>query len=394
MADQFEEVEVIGWGSRLANSCLGVVIGLVLFFGAFFLLFWNEGRVDLSPIAKTAVEISAASPNASAQGKLVSTTGLLTSPQLLSDDLFLKPGKYIALHRAVEMFAWVEHKETKTQKNIGGSETKTTRYTYTKEWTSDPEDSDSFQYSQGHPNPEGSKSSGFHYIYSSTAKRNGTYRLIEKPIADQNYRVANAKVGVYHLDLNKIDLPELSRLPLNQQNVKLDSNVTLAGEYLYNGKQTLANPAVGDLRIRYSSLPQGSTATVFGKLEEADRLAPYFAERNTKLYQIFLGGRDAAIAKLASDYELMLWILRFVGFLMMWFGLIFAFGPISVFLDVIPLLGTISESVTAAGSFLIAFVLSAITIIVSMLLHNLAALGIAIVTAIVVMMILRRMRAA
>lgn len=179
MADQFEEVEVTSWVDRIVNSFLGMVLGVVLFFGSFFLLYWNEGRVDLSPVARTAVEISATTIDKSAQGNLVSMTGILTSPQLLSDDLFIKPGKYIALNRDVDMFAWVEHKETKTQKNNGGSETKITTYTYAKEWTASPEDSSSFRHPQSHQNPAGSKSGGFHYIYSSTSKRDGSYQLVE-----------------------------------------------------------------------------------------------------------------------------------------------------------------------------------------------------------------------
>ncbi len=391
MADQFEDVEVIGWANRIVNSFVGVVLGIVLFFGSFFLLYWNEGRVNLSPVARTAVEVSATTLDRSAQGKLVSTTGVLTSPQLLDDNLFLKPGKYIAIARDVDMFAWVEHKETKTQKNNGGSETKITTYTYRKEWTADPEDSSSFKHPQSHENPAGSKSGGFHYIYSSANKRDGSYRLVEKSIADARHRVSDAQVGVYRLSVDKLDLPELTALTLNSQNTKLDQNITLAGNYLYNGKQTISNPQVGDLRIHYTALPQGTTATVFGKLD-GDRMTPYFAERNTKLYQIFSGNRDEAIAKLATDYEMLLWVLRLVGFLMMWWGLFHAFAPISVFLDFIPMLGTISESVTGAGTFLIAFVLSAITILVSMLLHHPVALGIAIAIAVGLMLVLRRKR--
>lgn len=201
--------------------------------------------------------------------------------------------------------------------------------------------------------------------------------------------MSDAQVGVYRLSVDKLDLPELAALTLSTQNAKLDQNVALAGNYLYNGKQTISNPQVGDLRIRYTALPQGKTVTAFGKLE-VDRMTPYFAQRNTKLYQIFSGSRDEAIAKLATDYESLLWFLRLVGLLMMWWGLRLAVAPISVVLDFVPALGTISESITGAGSFLVAFVLSAITILVSMLLHHPIALGIVIAVTIGLLLALRR----
>jgi len=58
MADQFTDVTTTGYGGRIINSIKGVVIGLILFVVSFGLLYWNEGRVDLSNIAKTATEIS------------------------------------------------------------------------------------------------------------------------------------------------------------------------------------------------------------------------------------------------------------------------------------------------------------------------------------------------
>ena len=41
---QYTETEHENLGSRLQSSCVGICIGLLLFFGAFPLLYWNEGR--------------------------------------------------------------------------------------------------------------------------------------------------------------------------------------------------------------------------------------------------------------------------------------------------------------------------------------------------------------
>jgi hypothetical protein len=49
------------------------------------------------------------------------------------------------------MYAWKEQSESNEQKDtVGGGSTTTTTYTYTKEWTSSPADSSSFEYPDGH----------------------------------------------------------------------------------------------------------------------------------------------------------------------------------------------------------------------------------------------------
>jgi hypothetical protein len=58
----------------------------------------------------------------------------------------------------------------------------------------------------------------------------------------------------------------------------------------------------------------------------------------------------------------------------MWFGLMALFGPISVFLDVLPIFGSISRGGIGAITFVVSLVLSVVTILISMILHNLIAL--------------------
>jgi hypothetical protein len=71
-----------------------------------------------------------------------------------------------------------------------------------------------------------------------------------------------------------------------------------------------------------------------------------------------------------SEYTVITWILRLVGFLMMWIGLSMLFGPITAVLDVLPFLGNIAEGMIGAVTFVVAFILSAITILISIILHN------------------------
>ena len=68
------------------------------------------------------------------------------------------------------------------------------------------------------------------------------------------------------------------------------------------------------------------------------------------------------------------WILRLVGFLLMWIGLGLCFGPITAFLDVLPFLGSAGRFVISMAALPVALVLSLITILISILAHNLLAL--------------------
>lgn len=362
MPDQFREVTTTGYGGRIVNSIKGVVIGLILFVVSFGLLYWNEGRVDLSNIAKTATEISSAtiSADSTLSGKLISTTGIVNSDQIIGDNLFLKPGRFIAAERRVEMYAWVEKSESHKRTNIGGSETTETTYNYLREWTERPESSSNFKYPEGRGNPQ-------------------------KAFDSYTNKVTAATIGIYNFDSQSVTLPNFSQLPLNSQNVILSNGATLANDnYLFIRKSeggAFDSPQVGDLRISYYVLRPGFEGTIFGKLN-GGKVNPYFDTNGNRLYRVFAGTRDAGIAALHTEYAKLLWILRLVGFLLMWFGLLMLFGPISVLLDILPIFGAISRSIIGVITFAVAFALTIVTILVSMIAHNLIALIVVLVVVV------------
>jgi len=367
MPDQFTETTTTSYGSRIVNSIKGVVIGFILFIASFGLLYWNEGRVDLSTIAKTAVEINSQSINTDAtlNGKLVSTTGIVSSNELIGDNLFLKPDKFIAVGRKVEMYAWIEERETHSKTKVGGSKIKETTYKYRKEWTEKPESSSNFRYPEGHENPQKSFDS---YINKVTA----------------------ATIGVYNFNPQSITLPEFTKLLLNSQNVELTQGAILVSDsYIFVRKSesgSFENPQIGDLRISYNVLYPNFNGTIFGKLN-GNKIDPYFDKNGNRLYRLFIGTREEGIAAFHSEYTILLWILRLVGFLMMWLGLMALFGPISVFLDILPIFGALSRSIIGLITFIVAFILTIVTILVSMLLYNLVALIITLIITVIILIV-------
>ncbi len=352
MSDQFTEVTKRGWGSRIMDSIKGILIGFILFLVSFGVLYMNEGTVDVSEIANTAVEISSTEiATNEIDGKLVSSTGKLESNEKIADD-YLKEGSYITLKRNAEIYAWRENTSSKSETNLGGSETTTTTYTYSKEWTSNPDDSSGFKKPENHSNPQ-------------------------MTIASNSKHINSAKLGIYELDINQIALPGGGKIDLTKENTILNPDLELANnEYLFQGYGTIDNPEVGDIRISYSALKSPiETATVFGKLDlNNKKILSYYGKKNSKLYRVFKGTRDGSVSTLKSEHKMRMWIFRLIGFMMMWIGLKALFGPISVFLDVLPIFGSISRTGIGIVTFIVALILSVITILISMLVHSIIAL--------------------
>ena len=127
-----------GWGSRLGGSLKGILVGLGMFVAGFPVLFWNEGNTVKTRKALEEGEgacISLESPaviDAEMNGKLVHMSGMADTQDVLTDPVFGLSERAIRLERKVEMFQWMEESRTSEKKNMGGSVTKTTTYTYSK----------------------------------------------------------------------------------------------------------------------------------------------------------------------------------------------------------------------------------------------------------------------
>jgi hypothetical protein len=348
MADEFKEVTKVGWGENIKNSFIGALIGILLFFLSFLVLWTNEGRVNMAKVAVKLPAVQADRVDPAHDGQGVSVSGPLTAAEPLGDPEFLKPGAYIELDRTVEMFAWVEHKETKEKQNTGGSTTKETTYRYEKKWTGDPENASEFKHPEGHANPA-------------------------MPFKSATFTVPAAAIGAYQVDPSGMDLPEAGAVSLDTATVNIKGHHDLTGEYIFIGNGALTDPSVGDVRISFAGVPSGVKVTAFGKAE-AGSLVPYLHKGKDKLFRAIALSRDDAIALMAREHKVTGWILRLVGFLMMWFGLQALFGPIVAVLNVLPFLGKVGRFVWGFITFLVSLALSLVVIVVSMIAHNIWAL--------------------
>ncbi|MEN9936479.1 MAG: hypothetical protein RLZZ387_3058 [Chloroflexota bacterium] len=348
MGQSYTKVTHTSWGGKIMNSFVGALIGALLFLGSFVLLWVNEGRTDWSVVARGSTAVEASAVDRGAEGKFVSVSGPLSAAEPLGDEPYLKPGAYVNLQRVVEMYAWEEQSSSETRDNIGGGSTTTTTYTYSKKWTSSPANSSGFEVPAGHENPPLS-------------------------VEGRDLRAAQLSVGAYQLVAAEIGLPGGQELRLTPEMVTPVEGARLEGKYIFQGLGTPQSPQVGDVRISYRALPVGAQVTAFGTLE-GDTVAPYLHRGEDVFYRAVEGGRANAIESLHTEFVVIGWILRLVGFLMMWIGLSMVFGPITAFLDVLPILGDISGFAISVVTFVAAAILSIITIVIAVLAHNLLAL--------------------
>lgn len=322
---------------KFMDSIGKVFIGFILFLISFVVLFYVEGRTDYSIIAKQAISADSATEN-----ELVFNTGELISEELIGDD-YLLPGNYVVLKREAEIYAWKEIEET--------DEDDRKTYTYETEWVTKPQDSAQFFNPIGHDN----------------------YPL---EIEQVTHIASNVFVGEYSIDSQKIRWPSTSNLSINEDIAILQENQIVDSNYIFMGQGTVKKPIVGDVRISFKSIQPGKKSTVFGRVD-AKNIEPHHGKEEKALYRLFWGTTDDAFSLLKQEYETAGWIGRIGGFLLMWVGLLLVFGPLTLIFQAIPIVGKLGKSAIAGATFIVALVLTTITSLLSMVLHN--PFGIAII---------------
>jgi len=371
--------------SRLMNSIKGIGVGLVIFIISFVVLFNSEGGTDYSKIAEKALSVDSSTMDVNVNnGNFVALRGNLVAEGTIGDQVSfadgnavtVKAGPYVSLNRKVDYYVWTEKSETKSGSNSNSS---TTTYTYSKKWSDSIPDSSNFNLPTGHENPV-------------------------KTIEDNSVKAGSAKVGNQTVDLGKLTLPETAKLALNSQNVEISTvpvittpaivapvtqsvttitatpdlavttpvvssrKATLVdGSFIYFGT-SYAQPGLGDMRVSYDVVKSGNLVTAFGKIE-GNSLATYF-EGEKSLYRAFYGTKEEAMAKMHGEFVMFLWLMRIVGFFLMWMGLSMIFSPISAVLDFLPFIGGMSKSVISGITFVVALLLTVVTVLVSKVVHN------------------------
>ena len=378
------EIQNPNWWSRMGGAVKGMAVGAVLFLIAFPILFWNEGRAvktaqGLSEGAEAVVSVGADKVESENEGKLVHVSGKADTKETLSDAAFGVSATALRLARSVEVYQWVEHKNV-TREKKGDKTIEKTTYTYEKEWCSQLVDSSGFKEA-GHGNPPMAMPFSDQVKIAKDVTL-GAFRLTERHVK----RIGGSKAFPFAQDFK---LPETlqggqflngdifiaapasvtttaagaqnSTFPLQAAAQAVSNAVTSAV------RQIASNPVVGDIRVRFRVVEPHDISIC--EKQVGDTLAPWTAsnKKTISLQEDGIHDAEAMFASAQSANTMMTWILRLVGFLVMLFGVRMVLAPLSVLVDVIPVLRTIVSAGVGAIAFLVSGVCSLFVIAVAWL---------------------------
>eukprot|EP00759_Apiculatamorpha_spiralis_P053325 PhF_6_TR6167/c0_g1_i1/m.9192 len=320
--------------SRFGNSLCGAFLGIILFLGAFPLLWMNEGwavdaQQELDFIWENAIELD---PKKSFDKNLAGKIVYLSCEARGTDgNLRDQIGRMEAsvtnalkLQRNVEMYQWIEHTHTTKQKDVvGGGETEVKTYNYSPEWRSSHISSSFYKDSHVHHNPQ-------------------------FPFNDATFLAQGIKMCGY-IPSNEI----INTLPVSTPVQRP------TGNYAYSGDAS--RPQVGDIRVHWNYAPAGYIS-VIAILDESGALVS--SRHNHQLPIADVGAKSLGdlLTQKAQANSFLTWILRFVGWFLMIIGMLLIAEPGNVVADIIAPIGWITRNITGLASLFLSVGLSFITI--------------------------------
>ena len=347
----YSETSYESWFQRIGKAIFGVFIGLVLIIGSFVLLFWNEGRAvnrarDLDATGGAVVTVASEKIDPTNEAKPVHTTGNLATDDAPTDTLFgVRAKGVIQLTRKVEMYQWKEEVKEQTQKQVGGGTKTTKNYNYEKRWVDHAIDSSGFKQSN-HKNPSwpGDVSSN---AFNAAKVTLGAFTLPSSLIA----KIGGPEPRTV-TDEDAKNLPDAAK-----------KTYRIEGGAFFKGKGTIADPQIGDLKVTFSVVKPREVSIIAEQTQNTFRAYMPRAGGNP-IEELRDGNKSAKemIAQAEAENDLMTWILRAVGFVLMAIGIYLIFNPFVVFADVLPFLGSFASVVLGIVALLASCLLSLVTI--------------------------------
>jgi hypothetical protein len=377
-SDSFQVVTSRSWMSRIGGAIKGVIFGLVLFFGALVLLFWNEGRAverykTLKEGGGSVVSIAADRVDQGNEGKLVHVSGRAESGGVVVDPEFAVRAKAIKIIRSVEMYQWAENSRSETRKKLGGGEETVTTYTYEKRWSERRIDSSGFKQPEGHGNPQ-------------------------MPYQSETFVAPEVRLGAFRLPRFLVDQINVSR-PL-----QLSDDVVAQAKFPPRAKRhetglylgfSADSPQLGDIRVSYSVVEDTEVSLAAEQHGDSFKAYKTKAGGTIALLQIGQVPAEAMFAQAQQSNTMLTWVLRVGGFVLMFIGFRMILGPLAVLSDVVPAIGSLVGSGVSMISGVIAAVLSTLTIAIAWIVYRpLLGISLVVLAAVVGFFIVGKVRKA
>ncbi|TDH14063.1 hypothetical protein EPR50_G00039360 [Perca flavescens] len=316
-----------GFLERLGETAGGTVVGVGLFFLSIYVLFTNEGRAlrTASSLDEGLSQVVSLGPFSSLDlqnnYRLVHLSARLRTSQPLHDPNYRVVVQAVKLKRQVEMYQWVEYRESKDYQEDGETKTETT-YTYNTEWKSELVNSRHFDLEMGHQNPSA--------------------------MAVESVTVVAPEVGVGPFSLSKGLVEQINNFQtLRLRDFSFDPFLSIDDDYFYH-TQNPRRPEVGDVRVRFSfaglsgetsNLGPAQTVSIVA-MQRGEQLMPFKTKSGDTLEILYLEELSAeeVFAKELQYNSMKTWALRAAGWALMCLSIQLTMRIIYTLVDWVPIL--------------------------------------------------------
>lgn len=319
-----------GFLERLSETAGGTVLGVGLFFVSIYVLFTNEGRAlqtasSLDEGLSQVVSVDSFSGfDPQNNNRLVHLSAKLRTLQPLHDPNYRVVLQAVKLKREVEMYQWVEYRDSKDYQENGETKTETT-YTYNTEWKSELINSRNFDKEIGHQNPSAMAVESVTVVAPEV--RVGPF-ILSKGLVEQ---------------VNNFQTLSLRDFPLSN----LDPFLSIHEDYFYH-TQNPRRPEVGDVRVSFSFaglcgetsyLGPAQTVSVVA-MQRGEQLLPFKTKSGDTLEILYLEDLSAeeVFEKEHKHNSLKTWGLRAAGWALMFLSIQLTMRIIYTLVDWVPLL--------------------------------------------------------
>ena len=363
----YTETTSTSYGQRLAGSAKGMIGGLLMFIIGTCLLWWNEGRTvrtakaigDAASHVESVADVSRV--DASLNGKLIHASAFADTKDTLTDDMFGVRELAIRLDRKVEYYQWVENAQTREREKIGGGKETTTTYTYEKKWVDKPVNSAEFkdpQYQSANK------------VLAEVEERNemaqhvtfGAYTLLELFVA-----------SISGSEPVEVRMTEEQRFTWNERLHMLRPKVNTETSLVHTSANTVYlglspnSPQIGDVRVTFTKVPPADISLI--AQVDGSTFKAYRAKNGQSFSRVQMGtvSADEMIQQARSENNMLTWVLRLVGVLLIVIGLKGMFGLLPMLFKVLPFLGSIVDAGVGLVSWIFGLAWSLIIIAIAWL---------------------------
>lgn len=350
--DKYTRVTSESWFSRIGKSIKNIFGGFILFIGAIVLLWWNEGRAvktakGLEEGAENVVVLDEPVLDDKNDNRLIHFHGEMITEDSLFDEEFNIAVNAMKLMRSVEMYQWKETSKSTTKKKVGGGKETVTEYSYSKEWSDQLINSDEFEVTSGHINP-----ADFPYdnLYETAPDIYlGDFAMTSSIMSQVD-------------DYTPIGISESNVPSYSKGTIVKESSEDQSVKKIFIGNGTKSSPSIGDVKISFYEIPAGEYSII--AQQHNGSLQAYTTETETKILMVDAGNVSAKdmFENAIKANTVITWILRFVGFFVMFAGLAAMGSIFETIGDIIPFIGTIVGMGVKLLAGVASFLVSMITI--------------------------------